>query len=103
MLAALIFSTATLSGAFSGLIAYAIGKTLNKENSGRSPWQWLFLIEGVIAIGIGLLTVFLLPQFPDKIKNGKHWLFKEEEVNVAIERSTSEYPWTLPPWKPSIR
>lgn len=73
------------------MIAYAIGKNLNKENSGRSPWQWLFLIEGVIAIFVGLVVIILLPPFPDKMKNGKNWLFSKEEINLAIQRTSSEY------------
>ncbi|OQV02109.1 hypothetical protein CLAIMM_07359 [Cladophialophora immunda] len=88
----IVFSFSTLSGAFSGLIAYALGKRLNKENSGRSPWQWLFLIEGVIAVFAGLLVIILLPRFPDRIKHSKKprtWLFTEEEINLAVERSAT--------------
>ena len=49
---------------------------------GRRPaWEWLFLIEGVIAIGVGLLIVLFLPKFPDKTK--KSWLLSEEDLQVA--------------------
>ena len=87
---AVIFSLSTLSGAFSGLIAYAIGEKLTKANSGRSPWSWLLLIEGVIAIFAGLIVMVLLPPFPDRMRNGKNWLFSKEEINLAIQRTTSE-------------
>ncbi|KAH8890617.1 retrograde regulation protein 2 [Thozetella sp. PMI_491] len=86
---AIYFSTATLSGAFSGLIAYAIGKNLTLEATGRSPWQWLCIIEGVIAIGFGLIVIALLPPFPDRMKNGKNWLFSREEIELAIQRTST--------------
>ncbi|KAF3934705.1 hypothetical protein ABW20_dc0105747 [Dactylellina cionopaga] len=85
--ASLFYSTATLSGAFSGLIAYGIGKDL--AHSSRSPWQWLFLIEGLIGVFIGLLVLTLFPSFPDKMKGGKNWLFTKEEIDLAKERSKS--------------
>ncbi|KAF3923993.1 hypothetical protein ABW21_db0203285 [Orbilia brochopaga] len=81
------YSTATLSGAFSGLIAYGIGHNLKKSNTGHSPWEWLFIIEGVIGIFVGILVIILLPSFPDKMKNGRNWLFTVEEINLAKERS----------------
>jgi MFS family permease len=87
--AALIFSTATLSGAFSGLIAYAIGEDL--AHSSRSPWSWLFLIEGVIAVFVGVLVIIFLPAFPDRMKNGKNWLFTRDEINLALERTSSTW------------
>lgn len=44
--AAIYFSAATLSGAFSGLIAYGIGNDLTLAATGREPWRWLFIVEG---------------------------------------------------------
>jgi hypothetical protein len=34
------------------LIAYSIEKHLSLEKTGRAPWSWLFIIEGVLAIGV---------------------------------------------------
>ncbi|KAF3908925.1 hypothetical protein AA313_de0209828 [Arthrobotrys entomopaga] len=82
---AIYYSTATLSGAFSGLIAYAIGKNL--AHSSRAPWQWLFIIEGLIGVGVGILILALFPSFPDKMKNGKNWLFTKEEIDLAKQRA----------------
>lgn len=82
------YSAATISGAFSGLIAYGVQTTLTTNATGRAPWRWLFIIEGVIAIAVGIMTWLLLPRFPDRMKNGKSWLFTKEEVELAIARST---------------
>ncbi|KAF3935635.1 hypothetical protein ABW19_dt0205471 [Dactylella cylindrospora] len=81
---ALFYSVATLSGAFSGLIAYGIGHNL--KDDGRSPWRWLFLIEGIIGVFIGVMVFILLPSFPDRMKGGKNWLFTEEDIKLAKER-----------------
>lgn len=86
---ALYYSTATLAGAFSGLIAYAIGKHLTLHETGKEPWRWLFIIEGVIGISSGAIILLLLPSFPDKMKKGKNWLFTEEEIQLAIKRFCS--------------
>ncbi|OIW32824.1 MFS general substrate transporter [Coniochaeta ligniaria NRRL 30616] len=85
----LYYSTATLAGAFSGLIAYAVGKNLTVTGTGRAPWRWLLIIEGVIGIGSGLVVMMLLPPFPDKMRNGKNWLFTRDEIELAIERSST--------------
>jgi MFS family permease len=80
------YSAATLSGAFSGLIAYGVQKNLDGVG-GRRNWQWLFIIEGTLAIGVGIIFWLLLPPYPDQIKNDKHWLFKPEEIALARDRA----------------
>ncbi|KAH8699107.1 major facilitator superfamily domain-containing protein [Talaromyces proteolyticus] len=88
---AIYYSCATLSGAFGGLIAYGIEVNLPYVRSGRYPWSWLFLIEGVIAIGAGILIVLFLPRMPDDLQRRKrsHWLFTKEEINLATDRQAS--------------
>ena len=57
------------------------------NRDGRAPWQWLFIIEGVMAIGVGILVWLVLPPFPDQISQAKHWLFTEADIELAIARS----------------
>lgn len=52
-----------ISGAFSGLISGAIASGLDGVN-GMRGWKWLFIIEGLIAVVIGIVGFFLLPDFP---------------------------------------
>jgi MFS family permease len=91
----LYYSAATLSGAFSGLIAYGVLKNLTHERTGRDPWRWLFIIEGSMAMGVGILAWIFLPRFPDQMKDGKHWLFNKDEIALAAERSSSKSPLSL--------
>ncbi|KAF7320491.1 MFS domain-containing protein [Mycena chlorophos] len=57
---AMFFSAAAFSGAFSGIMAYGIQKHLTGSH-GRLGWQWIFIIEGVITIFIGVVSFFLWP------------------------------------------
>ncbi|KAF2168681.1 hypothetical protein M409DRAFT_36326 [Zasmidium cellare ATCC 36951] len=81
---AFVYWAATISGAFSGLIAYAVGDSLRLENTGRDSWRWLFIIEGSMAMFVGILVWLILPPSPESLKQ-KTWLLSSEEV--AIESS----------------
>ncbi|OAL33794.1 hypothetical protein AYO20_06970 [Fonsecaea nubica] len=78
------YSAATIAGGFSGLIAYAIQKNLDGA-LGKPSWYWLFIIEGVAGIFVGLACWILLPPAPDQLKK-KHWIFSDNEIDLAIDR-----------------
>lgn len=52
-----------VSGAFSGLISGAIATSLDGVN-GMRGWKYLFIIEGLIAVIVGFIGFFLLPDYP---------------------------------------
>jgi len=63
---ALFFSSASLSGAFSGLLAAAIQ---NMDGIGGRPgWAWIFILEGLFSVLMGLLGFFLVPSTPQDSK-----------------------------------
>lgn len=78
---AFIYSTATLAGAFGGLIAYGISHMNN--SAGLVGWRWLFLLEGAPSILAGILILFILPDYPET-SSGK-WLTVEES-KLAVDR-----------------
>ena len=84
----IVFSAATISGGFGGLMSYGIQCDLTYTATGRHPWSWLFLVFGLIAVLTGILIFTFLPRFPDDLKarNRKHWLFTSEELELATER-----------------
>jgi len=51
-------------GGFSAILAYAF--QLLRGRAGLNGWQWIFLIEGIITVAVGLLTWLFVPDFPDK-------------------------------------
>ncbi|KAM7223123.1 Major facilitator superfamily domain containing protein [Rhypophila decipiens] len=73
-------SSTFFGGAFGGLLAGAI--TGNLEGArGIRGWKWLFLIEGVITIFLGLISIFLIPDFPENSRR-----FDASECQIATLR-----------------
>ncbi|KAF3800958.1 putative transporter C11D3.18C [Colletotrichum gloeosporioides] len=73
-----LFVAAALSGAFGGLLAY--GLTSLHGASGLAGWRWLFLIEGVISLTVGLAIIVLLP---DSFETAK-WLTEDDKNLMRI-------------------
>ncbi|CAI0649203.1 unnamed protein product [Colletotrichum noveboracense] len=62
---AILYSGSQLGNAFGGLFAIAI---LNLDGtSGLSGWRWLFLVEGVITVGLAIPFAMILPNSNKKI------------------------------------
>lgn len=59
----IFYSGSLLSGAFGNLIAAGILEGLAGKR-GLAAWQWLYIIEGSITMAIGIVIVFVLPDFP---------------------------------------
>ncbi|KAH7412925.1 putative vitamin H transporter [Cadophora sp. MPI-SDFR-AT-0126] len=85
---AFFFSAAVLSGAFGGLLAFAIR---NMDGvGGYSGWRWIFIIEGLMTIvttGIGLLCIPDYPQHSTFLKaEEKKYLLKMLENDAGPSR-----------------
>ncbi|QGZ60897.1 MFS transporter [Paraburkholderia acidisoli] len=86
------FMTAiALSGVIGGPVSGWILKSFDGAN-GWQGWQWLFLLEGLPSVIVGVLVFFRLD---DRIGNAQ-WLTAEErallERNIAAEDATKEDP-----------
>ncbi|KAJ3507119.1 hypothetical protein NLJ89_g6486 [Agrocybe chaxingu] len=56
------FSAASVSGAFSGLLAFGI---INMNGIGHRPgWAWVFILEGLFTFAFGVISFALLPRSP---------------------------------------
>ncbi|CAG8590725.1 7531_t:CDS:10 [Cetraspora pellucida] len=75
----LFFSGAMIAGAFSGLLAFAIMGLDGKF--GLSGWQWIFIIDGLATVFIGLFSYFLISSYPETTT----WL-TEDERKIVINR-----------------
>lgn len=80
---AVFYVAASLSGAFSGLLAFAIQK-LNKH-AGLSGWQWIFLIEGLIPVALSLVIWKLLPDSPETAR-----FLTQAERDFLVKRLADE-------------
>lgn len=77
---AIFYSASLLSGAFGNLIAAGILDGLD-GNLGLAPWQWLYIVEGAITMFVGVIILFVLPDFPHTWK-----LLSPEMKHVANRR-----------------
>jgi MFS family permease len=67
------YCTSALSGAFSGLLAAAIAQM--DGVGGYEGWRWIFLLEGIVTVILGIASFFLLIDSPSL--SGR-WLSPEE-------------------------
>ncbi|CDH49396.1 nicotinamide mononucleotide permease [Lichtheimia corymbifera JMRC:FSU:9682] len=74
-----------VSGAVGGLIAGSIVETI-ADKTGLRAWQWLFVVEGLIAIFVGILGYFMVPNYPHQATS---WI-TEQERTVTMERQASQ-------------
>ncbi|KAJ5724573.1 hypothetical protein N7493_006301 [Penicillium malachiteum] len=63
---AIFFSAAALAGSFGGLLAAAIA---NMDGvGGKSGWSWIFILEGLATVVIGVASFWCVHDFPDQAK-----------------------------------
>ncbi|KAK9896754.1 MFS general substrate transporter [Cystobasidium minutum MCA 4210] len=84
---ALYVVTAPLAGAIGGLLASGILKSPNFGSV--TAWRKIFVIEGIITCGLGIVAYFILTDRPATAK----WLTQEEK-DIAIARVKSEHVGT---------
>ncbi|KAL1982370.1 hypothetical protein VTN96DRAFT_1401 [Rasamsonia emersonii] len=60
---ALFFSAASVAGAFSGLLAYAIAKM--DGVGGYAGWRWIFILEGLATVVVAVIAFFVIYDFPE--------------------------------------
>lgn len=77
----LFWSASSVAGAFAGLLAAAIG--LMKNVGGLHGWSWIFILEGIITVIVGILGFFIMPK---SISTAKFLTI--EEKKFTTERLT---------------
>ncbi|KAH7319893.1 major facilitator superfamily domain-containing protein [Stachybotrys elegans] len=78
MRAAIFFSSAAIAGSFGGLLAAAIA---NMDGAmGIAGWAWIFIIEGILTILIGIASFWMVHDFP----NEATFLSNEDKARVLL-------------------
>ncbi|KAF4498931.1 nicotinamide mononucleotide permease [Fusarium agapanthi] len=80
-----------IASAASGLIAYGILQM--RGIAGLSGWQWMFLLEGIITIVVGVVFASLMPNSPANPSNiFGHLYFTPREVHILTNRVNIDNP-----------
>ncbi|KAF2807568.1 MFS general substrate transporter [Mytilinidion resinicola] len=83
-----IINCATAIGPmFSSYLQAAAYTGLNGRH-GMAGWQWLFIVDGVISIGIIIPQCLFYPDVPSRQK--PDWVFTEKEIEIARDRNPRE-------------
>lgn len=80
------FSSASLAGAFGGLLAAAIAKM--DGVGGYAGWRWIFILEGLLTIVVGASYFFLLTDFPEDAR----WLSENERSFIKARLYADQGP-----------
>ncbi|KAJ5644468.1 hypothetical protein N7507_010479 [Penicillium longicatenatum] len=74
---AIFFSAAALAGSFGGLLAAAIAKMDNV--GGKAGWAWIFILEGLATVVIGVASFWCVYDFPDQAR----FLSEKDRIRVV--------------------
>ncbi|KAI0824785.1 MFS general substrate transporter [Trametes gibbosa] len=94
----IFYASASLSGAFGGLLATAIIKM--DGIGGLAGWRWIFILEGIATVMIALTSTFFLPA---DIKSAKFFTEEEREFALRRLRTSLGVALTAPLSEPSQR
>ncbi|KAK7023646.1 hypothetical protein VNI00_016608 [Paramarasmius palmivorus] len=78
---AILFTASAAAGAFSGLLAFAIAKM--RGLAGLEGWRWIFIIEGIVTVLLGLLVFFILVDSPARSTG---WMTPDEIKYMQLRK-----------------
>jgi MFS family permease len=83
---AMFYCASAASGAFSGLLAFAIAKM--DGVGGYEGWRWIFIVEGLASIVVGAMCFFCLPDSPALSR----WLKPDEARFLELSHIAARGP-----------
>ncbi|KAF5352158.1 hypothetical protein D9758_009198 [Tetrapyrgos nigripes] len=89
---ALFWMSSNLCDIVSSFIAFGVLRM--RGVAGRAGWRWLFLVQGLITLAVGLATFFRMPPSPTQTKTWfrpKGW-FTEREETIIVSRILRDDP-----------
>ncbi|CAH2354540.1 allantoate permease [[Candida] railenensis] len=92
---AFFYSVGMLSGAVSGILAYGISYL--DQKAGLAGWQWLFILEGLPTVLLGIFTFFFLPNFIEDAKfltDDEKELLKSNLPESAPTKGEKDFNWS---------
>ncbi|GAA88574.1 MFS transporter [Aspergillus luchuensis IFO 4308] len=90
------YAASSLADMLAGILAYGILHL--GGHGGQAGWRWLFLIEGLLTLALGLLAIVLLPPSATQTAHwarGKKGWFTAREETIMVNRLLREDPTTV--------
>ncbi|PYI06852.1 MFS general substrate transporter [Aspergillus sclerotiicarbonarius CBS 121057] len=87
------YAASSLADMLAGFLAFGILHL--GGHGGQAGWRWLFLIEGLLTLILGLLAIILLPPSPTQTAHwarGRKGWFTEREETIMVNRILREDP-----------
>ncbi|XHG07027.1 hypothetical protein AWENTII_010194 [Aspergillus wentii] len=87
------YAAGVLSDILAGLLAYGVLHL--RGYGGNAGWRWLFLIEGLFTLTLGVLACILMPASPTQTASwarGRNGWFTEREEIIMVNRIIREDP-----------
>ncbi|KAL4804263.1 major facilitator superfamily domain-containing protein [Aspergillus unguis] len=82
---AIFYCASALSGAFSGLLAAGIAQM--DGVGGQAGWRWIFILEGIVTVLLGVVCFFVLLDSP---RLSTKWLSTEEIRYLELQHFIKE-------------
>ena len=104
--AAIFFSAAAFAGSFGGLLAAAIAQM--RGIGGKPGWAWIFILEGLATVVVGIVSYWMVHDFPDEAKFLKpderarvlRRLAADQQASATHEDFKMSYFWaSVKDWK----
>ncbi|SPO04341.1 related to putative tartrate transporter [Cephalotrichum gorgonifer] len=78
---AIFFTGATLLSSFANILSY--GLTQIADEPEINGWEYIFIVQGAITIGIAIINFIFLPEFPESKRGNKFLSADEKEALVS--------------------
>ncbi|KZF21782.1 putative MFS transporter [Xylona heveae TC161] len=89
-----LFVSSALAGAFGGLLAYGIGHM--DGVAGQRAWRWIFILEGLPTVVLGVATWFLLPDEPATayfLNDKEKEMMEVRRMRQGQSKSAEQFHW----------
>ncbi|PGH23922.1 hypothetical protein AJ80_01984 [Polytolypa hystricis UAMH7299] len=77
----LFYLAALISSGFGPIIAYGLSLIRVGDGIYRAGWRWIFIVEGMLTVVVGIAALYFLTDFPENAK----WL-SDREKHIAQSR-----------------